>query len=191
MHKKQLYMALIGSLMMLSALLGKDEKRKSTAAGPLEFTMTSIDGQSIELSRYAGQVILMVNVASKCGMTPQYEGLQQLYEKYRDEGFVILGFPANNFLGQEPGSNEEIQTFCSVNYGVTFPLFAKISVKGKDQHPLYQYLTDEKSGFGGAIQWNFAKFLIGKDGKVKARFTPQTKPLDEAIISAVEKELKS
>ncbi|MBN1464970.1 glutathione peroxidase [candidate division KSB1 bacterium] len=177
---------------MLSALFGKDVKGKSDAAGPLDFIMTSIDGQSIDLSRYAGQVILMVNVASKCGLTPQYEGLQHLYEKYKDQGFVILAFPANNFLGQEPGTNEEIQTFCSVNYGVTFPMFAKISVKGKDQHPLYHYLTDGKSHeFGGAIQWNFEKFLIGKDGVIKARFSPKTKPQDEAVIAAIENELQS
>jgi glutathione peroxidase len=192
MTKKQLYIGAILSLMMISLVSGKNKKAKIEADGPLEFTMTSIDGQSVELSSYTGQVILMVNVASKCGLTPQYEGLQALYEEYKDDGFTILAFPANNFLGQEPGTNEEIQSFCSVNYGVTFPLFAKISVKGKDQHPLYQYLTDKKShDFGGGIHWNFEKFLIGRDGKIKARFSPKTKPQDEAIITAIENELKS
>jgi len=157
---------------------------------PLDFTMTSIEGEDIDLSIYKGKVVLIVNVASKCGFTSQYEGLQSLYETYKDQGLVILGFPANNFLGQEPGSNEEIQQFCSVNYGVTFPMFAKISVKGKDQHPLYTCLTDKSAhDFGGGIKWNFTKFLIGKDGTIKARFEPKTKPEDDKVISAVEKEL--
>ena len=134
----------------------------------------------------------MVNVAGKCGFTPQYEGLQKLYEKYKDDGFVILGFPANNFLHQEPGTNEEIKTFCRSNYGVTFPMFAKISVKGKDQHPLYKYLTDKKAhDFGGKIGWNFTKFLIGRDGQIKARFSTKTKPEDETVVAAIEKELSA
>ena len=162
------------------------------AEGPLDFTMQSIDGDSVDLSSYKGKVVLMVNVASKCGFTPQYEGLEKLYEKYKEQGLVILGFPANNFLRQEPGTNEEIKQFCTLNYGVTFPMFAKISVKGKDQHPLYKYLTDKKAhDFGGKIGWNFTKFLIGRDGQIKARFTTKIKPEDEAVISAVEKELQS
>ncbi|MDZ7372296.1 MAG: glutathione peroxidase, partial [candidate division KSB1 bacterium] len=117
--------------------------------------MVNIDGDTVDLAQYKGKVVMIVNVASKCGNTPQYADLQKLYEKYRDAGFVILGFPANNFLGQEPGTNQEIKEFCTVNYGVTFPMFAKISVKGKDIHPLYQYLTDKtKHAFGGDIDWN-------------------------------------
>lgn len=157
-----------------------------------DFTMQSIDGDNINLGAYKGKVLLIVNVASKCGFTGQYEGLQKLYETYNEQGFEILGFPANNFLGQEPGKNEEIKQFCSMNYGVTFPMFAKISVKGKDMHPLYAYLTDKKSdaGFGGGITWNFNKFLISRDGKVINRFGTRVAPLDEKITQAVEEALK-
>jgi glutathione peroxidase len=157
---------------------------------PLDFKMVNIDGDSVDLGQYKGKVVLIVNVASKCGFTPQYTELEALYQKYKDAGFVILGFPANNFLGQEPGTNEQIKEFCTLNYGVTFPMFSKISVKGKDQHPLYQYLTDEsKHAFGGDIGWNFTKFLIGKDGQIKARFASKTKPLNKKIVTAIEKEL--
>ena len=193
MYIKYLYIVALASITIaISLLFGKENQVDTSIDGPLHFSMLSIDGQRVNLTDYAGQVILMVNVASKCGFTPQYEGLQALYEKYKDDGFVILAFPANNFMGQEPGTNEEIKQFCSTNYGVTFPLFAKISVKGKDQDPLYQYLTDKNSHeFGGKITWNFEKFLIGRDGKIKARFRPKTKPQDEAIITAIENELKS
>ncbi|MBN1480762.1 glutathione peroxidase [candidate division KSB1 bacterium] len=169
------------------SIFGKELKAQGENGGALGYTMKSIDGQDIALSQYTGQVLLIVNVASKCGFTPQYEDLQNIYEKYREKGFVILGVPANNFMRQEPGSNEEIKAFCSTNYGVTFPMFEKISVKGKDQHPLYQYLTDKKAHkFGGAIKWNFTKFLIGKDGHIIARFSPNTKPTDEKVIAAIE-----
>jgi len=131
-------------------------------AGPLGFKMKSIAGKEVDLAEYKGKVVLMVNVASRCGYTPQYEGLEKLYEKYKDQGFVIIGFPANNFGGQEPGSNEQIKTFCTSKYNVTFPMMSKISVKGDDQHPLYKMLTSEK----GEVKWNFNKFLIGKDGKI-------------------------
>jgi len=182
---------LVFIFMMLSIFSFAAKKTKSIQVnGPLDFKMTSIEGQNVDLAEYAGKVVLMVNVASKCGFTPQYKDLEDVYEKYKDRGFVILGFPANNFLGQEPGTNEEIQAFCSTTYGVTFPMFAKISVKGKDQHPLYTYLTDKKAhDFGGAISWNFTKFLIGRDGKIKARFAPKTKPTDTEVIEAIEKEL--
>jgi glutathione peroxidase len=158
---------------------------------PLYFIMDDIDGNPVELERYKGQVVLLVNVASKCGLTPQYEALQAIYRKYGERGFTILGFPANNFGQQEPGTNREIQTFCSANYGVTFPLFAKVSVKGEDICPLYEYLTSEQTnpGFSGEIPWNFTKFLVGRQGKVVARFEPRTKPDDEAVVSAIEKEL--
>lgn len=155
------------------------------------FTMTDIDGETVPLSRYRGKVVLAVNVASKCGFTKQYEGLQQLYEKYKDQGFVVLGFPANNFGSQEPGTDSEIKSFCTTKFNVTFPMFSKISVEGKDIHPLYQYLISAKENgeFGDPIKWNFNKFLIGKDGETIARFGSKTKPLDAQIIDTVEKAL--
>lgn len=157
-----------------------------------EFTMKDIDGKDVKLDTYKGKVSLVVNTASKCGLTPQYEGLQALYDKYKDRGFVILGFPANNFMGQEPGTEKEIKDFCTLNYKVTFPMFSKISVKGTDQHPFYTYLTNKESnpGFDGDITWNFEKFLVGKDGKVLARFSPKTKPDDPKIAEAIEAALK-
>lgn len=153
-----------------------------------EFQMNDIDGNPVKLETYNGKVLLLVNVASKCGLTPQYEGLQALYTRYNDRGFEVLGFPANNFLGQEPGSNEEIKQFCSLKYNVTFPLFEKISVKGKDQHPLYAYLTSETTNpeFAGEISWNFNKFLVDRTGKVIARFGSKTKPGDPEVIEAIE-----
>lgn len=156
------------------------------------FKMTDIDGQTVPLSQYQGKVVLIVNVASKCGFTKQYAGLQQLYEKYKDRGFVVLGFPANNFMGQEPGTDSEIKRFCSTTFNITFPMFSKISVKGKNIHPLYQYLTspEENGTFGKSISWNFNKFLIGRDGKTLARFGSKIKPLDPQVIKAVEKALK-
>jgi glutathione peroxidase-family protein len=156
------------------------------------FTMNDIDGKPVSLSQYQGKVLLVANVASKCGFTKQYAGLQQLYEKYKDKGFVILGFPANNFLWQEPGTDSEIKSFCTIKYNVTFPMFSKISVKGKNIHPLYQYLTSpEVNGeFGKPIKWNFNKFLIGKDGKTIARFPSKTVPMDDSIMEAIEMALK-
>jgi glutathione peroxidase-family protein len=155
------------------------------------FTMNDIDGKAVSLSQYQGKVLLVVNVASKCGFTKQYAGLQQLYEKYKDKEFVILGFPANNFLSQEPGTDSEIKTFCSTKFNVTFPMFSKISVKGKDIHPLYQYLTspEENGEFGKPIKWNFNKFLIGKDGETIARFPSKIAPMDDSIMEVVEKAL--
>lgn len=156
-----------------------------------KFKMKSIDGEDVELSGYDGKVMLIVNVASKCGLTPQYEELQALHERYSDKGLAILGFPANDFMGQEPGTESEIKSFCKKNYGVTFDMFSKISVKGDDIHPMYAELTSkEKNGeYGGEIQWNFDKFLADKDGNVIARFSPRTKPNDAAIVSAIEAQL--
>jgi glutathione peroxidase len=151
-----------------------------------EFTLNSIDGKPAPLSAYRGKVVLIVNVASRCGFTPQYAGLEALYEKYKDRGFVILGFPANNFGGQEPGTNEEIKTFCSTKYNVTFPMYSKISVKGDDKAPLYQFLT---AATGSEIQWNFTKFLVDKSGKVIARFEPKVTPESPDVTSAIEKAL--
>jgi glutathione peroxidase len=156
-----------------------------------DFTMKNIEGEDVKLDTYKGKVVMIVNVASKCGLTPQYDGLQALYSKYKDRGFEILGFPANNFLGQEPGTEKEIKEFCTLNYNVTFPLFAKISVKGADQHPFYTFLTNKQSnpGFDGDIGWNFEKFLTDRNGKVIARFSPKTKPDDPKIVNAVEEAL--
>lgn len=149
-----------------------------------DIPVSRIDGSAASLGDYAGQVLLVVNVASKCGLTPQYDGLEALYRTYKDKGLTVIGFPANNFKEQEPGSNEEIQEFCRLTYGVDFPMFAKISVKGDDRHPLYDALAGDED-----ISWNFEKFLIGRDGKVAARFSPQTEPNDPAIVSALEAEL--
>jgi glutathione peroxidase len=162
------------------------------ASSVLDFTLNSIDGKPAPLAEYRGKVALIVNVASRCGYTPQYTGLEKIYEKYKDRGFVILGFPANNFGGQEPGTNEEIKTFCSSKYQVTFPMYAKVSVKGADTTPLYQFLTDKKSNpaTGGDIQWNFTKFLVDRDGKVIARFEPDIEPESAGVTGAIEKALK-
>ncbi|HVE59648.1 MAG TPA: glutathione peroxidase [Pyrinomonadaceae bacterium] len=174
-----------------------------------EIPVKTIDGQETNLGEYKDKVLLLVNVASKCGLTPQYEGLENLYENYREKGFEVLGFPANNFMGQEPGTEEEIKDFCGTNYNVQFPLFSKISVKGGDQHQLYHYLTETKpdtdvndggleeklKGFGsvrsepGEVLWNFEKFLIGKNGEIAARFAPDVTPDDERLTAKVEEEL--
>lgn len=169
---------------------GKDKEAKKKMPA-LQFKMKDINGKEQDLTQYYGNVVLMVNVASKCGLTPQYEELEKTYKKYKDKGFVILGFPANNFLRQEPGTDDEIKAFCKKNYGVTFPMFSKVSVKGKDKCELYQYLTDKKAGhkFGGAIEWNFAKFIINRNGEIAERFSPRTTPDDKKLIAALEKEL--
>jgi len=161
------------------------------ASGLYRFTLNSIDGKPAPLAEYKGKVLLLVNVASQCGYTPQYSALESIYEKYKDRGFVILGFPANNFGAQEPGSNEEIKTFCSRKYNVTFPMYAKISVKGSDQAPLYAYLTKETGlGIAGEINWNFTKFLVDRNGKVVQRFEPAVTPDSKEITSAIETQLK-
>lgn len=158
-----------------------------------EFTMKDIDGKDVKMDSYKGKIVMVVNTASKCGNTPQYEGLQALYDKYKDQGFIVLGFPANNFMGQEPGTEKEIKEFCTLKYKVTFPMFAKVSVKGTDQTPLYTFLTNKESspGFEGDISWNFEKFLTDKNGKVIARFSPKTKPDDAKIVEAIEAALKA
>ena len=149
------------------------------------FSMKTIDGKDKPLSEYKGKVLLIVNVASKCGNTPQYKGLESIYEKYKDRGFVILGFPANNFLWQEPGTNDEIKKFCTLNYNVTFDMFSKISVKGSDQDSLYQYLTKE-SPVPGAVTWNFQKYLVDRKGNVVEKFTPKTGPEEKEVIDKIE-----
>ena len=156
-----------------------------------DFTMKDIDGKDVKLDAYKGKVALLVNTASKCGYTPQYEGLEKIYEKYKDQGFVILGFPANNFGGQEPGTNAEIKEFCTLKFKTSFPMFAKISVKGEDQHPLYKYLTssDTDPKFAGEIKWNFNKFLVDKDGQIIARFDSKDTPEGETVTKAIENAL--
>jgi len=152
-----------------------------------DFNMKSIDGKPVSLGDYKGKVLLLVNVASKCGYTPQYTGLEALYRQYKSQGLVVIGVPANNFGAQEPGTNEEIKTFCTRTYDVTFPMMSKVSVKGSDQDPLYQYLT---SSAGGDVKWNFTKFLVGKDGKVISRFESKVTPDAPELHAAVEQALK-
>ena len=151
----------------------------------------ALDGGPASLHDYEGKVLLVVNVASKCGLTPQYSALEELQKHYSDEGFSVLGFPCNQFGGQEPGSPEEIATFCSQNYGVTFPIFEKIDVNGPARHPLYEALTavPDANGDAGDIQWNFEKFLIGRDGAIKARIRPRTTPDDPEVVDAIKAEL--
>jgi len=173
-------------------------------SGLYDIPLTTIAGEPASLADYAGKVLLIVNVASKCGLTPQYEGLESLYRIYRDKGLVVLGFPANDFKGQEPGTDTEIEEFCRSVYGVAFPMFSKVTVVGADKHPLYKALIAEKpdavfkpdsallkrlpqgAGEPGGIHWNFEKFLVGRDGTVVARFAPDTAPQDESIVQAVE-----
>jgi glutathione peroxidase len=172
---------------------GEDQEMTSeNAKGALGFTVEDIDGNDVSLKRYLGQVVLIVNVASKCGLTPQYEELQELHERYAGQGLAILGFPANDFLSQEPGTNEQIKQFCSTKYGVGFDMFAKISVKGRDQCALYAYLTSKEDNpeFGGELAWNFTKFLVGRDGKIIGRFEPRVRPSDPKVISAIEAALQ-
>lgn len=153
----------------------------------LNFKMNSLDGKPVELSKYAGKVVLIVNVASECGLTPQYDGLQALHRKYADQGLAVVGVPANEFGAQEPGSNSAIATFCKTNYGVEFDMLAKVVVDGAGQCGLYKHLTSkETSPFPGPITWNFEKFLIGRDGKIVARFEPNTEPNDPTVVKAIE-----
>ena len=187
--------SLMAYMMMVGSLTGT---AKGAAPGPAsgtsvyDFTMKSIDGADVPLARYKGKVMLVVNVASKCGYTPQYEGLEALYRRYKDKGLVLLGFPANNFGSQEPGTDAEIKTFCTTNYNVTFDMFSKISVKGDDQHPLYAWLTSEQANpaTAGSVKWNFTKYLIDKNGRVIAKFGSATKPMSEELVNAIEDALK-
>jgi glutathione peroxidase len=198
--KKKITLLAIAILLVTSASLALTRFNKSAAnesvkmaeKSVLEFTMKNIDGKDVKLDEYRGKVLMIVNVASKCGYTPQYEGLESTYRKYKDQGLVVMGFPANNFLGQEPGTNEEIKTFCKTRYDVTFPMFAKISVKGDDIHPLYRFLTSKETNpeFSGDISWNFNKFLVDRTGKVVDRFSTREKPESEKIALANDKALK-
>lgn len=154
-----------------------------------QFTVEDINGKPFALADLKGKKVMIVNTASKCGLTPQYKELEALYQQYKDRDFIIIGFPANNFLGQEPGSNEQIASFCSINYGVSFPMMSKISVKGKNMHPLYQFLTQKsKNGVEDSkVQWNFQKYLIGRDGKLEKVIAPKTLPLSDKVTQWIEK----
>ena len=167
--------------------------KAADATSIYDFTMKSIDGQQVSLKSYQGKVVLLVNVASKCGFTPQYAALESLYEKYKDKGFVIVGVPANNFMQQEPGTDAEIKTFCTNKYNVSFPMMSKVSVLGEDKTPLYVFLTDKSSDpkFSGDIKWNFTKFLFDRNGSPVARFEPNVKPDSPEVIAAIEQALGS
>lgn len=157
----------------------------------LRFEMKNIDGDAVDLNDYKGKVVLVVNVASRCGLTPQYEGLEALYDKYKEKGLVVLGFPCNQFGRQEPGTEAEIKQFCTSRYDVSFPMFSKIEVNGDGAAPLYKFLTSQElePAGKGEISWNFEKFLVGRDGKVVARFSPRTRPEDAELVSAIESQL--
>ena len=176
-----LVLFLVGSLMSLAQTKGKNF---------FSLSAPSIDGKPVEFSNYSGKVVLAVNVASRCGYTPQYAGLEKLYQKYRDRGFVILGFPSNDFGSQEPGNNAEIKTFCKLNYDVQFPIFAKAHVTGQEKSPVYQFLIDSQNVEpSGEVQWNFEKFLIDRKGKLAKRFRSQVTPEDPGLVSALEAEI--
>ena len=176
----------LGALLLMSSAA-------FAASSVHEFTMDAINGTPTPLANFKGKVLLVVNVASQCGYTYQYEGLQALYMKYKDQGLVVAGFPANNFGAQEPGSNAEIGAFCKSKFGVTFPMFSKISVKGSDKAPLYQFLTDKNANpkTGGEIPWNFTKYLVDRNGKVLARFDAPVEPESPELTSAIEAALKN
>lgn len=182
---KKMIMSLLGSIGLVSC---NANEPKLVETSIYDFKMKTLSGKEKSLADYKGKVILIVNVASKCGLTPQYKDLEAIFEKYKDSGFMILGFPANNFLWQEPGTDKEISEFCQVNYGVTFDMFSKISVKGKDIHPLYQFLTKkEYSQIENApVSWNFQKFLIDKNGKIIRSISPKTKVTEPEIIKEIE-----
>lgn len=190
----------IGIAVLMAVFTGcskTDDKIEKSPQPPqktiYDFTMTSIDAQPVPLSKYKGSVVMIVNVASRCGATPQYAQLQAIFEKYNNQGFYILGFPANNFGKQEPGTNQQIKQFCTENYNVTFPMFAKISVKGTDIDPLYEFLTSPQTNpdHSGEITWNFNKFLIDKNGRIINRFSTKTKPDDPNVITAIENAIKN
>ncbi len=174
-----------------AAWVHAEKKEDAKVAPVLNFKMNRLDGTPADLSAYQGKVVLIVNTASQCGLTPQYEALEDLHEKFADKGLAVIGFPANEFGAQEPGSNEEIASFCAKNYGVKFDMFSKVVVKGKGQCDLYKFLTskDTDPKFAGEITWNFEKFLVSRKGEIVARFAPRIKPDDEKVIQAIEAEL--
>ena len=172
-------LALLAALLLLQVVIAKAESI-------YDIKLKGIDGNDTSLAAYKGKVLLIVNVASKCGLTPQYKGLEALQQKYKDKGFTVLGFPCNQFNGQEPGTNEEIKQFCSTKYNVSFPLFDKVEVNGANRHPLYSALAGKESPYPGDIKWNFGKFLVGRDGKILKRFEPKTAPDSEEVTKEIE-----
>lgn len=185
-------MSLIAFMMMSGTITAPARSAPPAPASVHEFTMKDINGRDVPLAHYKGKVMLIVNVASRCGYTPQYADLEQLHRTYRDRGLAILGFPANNFGSQEPGTDAEIKTFCTTTYDVTFDMFSKISVKGKDQHPLYAWLTagGGDKDLAGSVKWNFTKYLVDRNGRVIAKFGSGVKPMSEELVKAVEDALK-
>jgi len=175
---------------LVIGLLLYSSSSAADAPAALRFKMKALNGKEVDLAQFKGKVVLFVNVASECGYTPQYAGLQKLYAKHEKDGLVVIGVPSNEFGQQEPGSNDEIAKFCDKNYKVTFPMLAKVVVKGDGICPLYAYLTSKPSGFGGAVEWNFEKFLIDRDGKVTARFKSDVEPDSETFVDAIKKELE-
>ena len=192
MNRKLLLACVVVFSISAGAFAGDESEKKKVVSPALDFTVQNIEGQDVHLGDYQGDVLLVVNVASKCGLTPQYKDLEAFYKKYKDQGVRVLAFPANNFGAQEPGTNKEIKQFCKTKFDVTFDLFAKVSVKGDDKCDLYKYLTDtSKNGeFGGEIRWNFQKFLVDRTGRVVARFEPRENPMGDKVVQFVEKLLK-
>lgn len=181
---------MIKRVSIMVTLLATCMMASAAGVGLQEVQFKDINGKATSLKAHAGKTVLLVNVASQCGYTPQYKGLEAIYRKYKEQGFVVIGVPSNDFGGQEPGTAEEIKEFCSSKFDVTFPLMEKVKVKGADKHPLYAALTGEGSPFPGEVKWNFGKFLIGPDGKVLARFDSGVKPESEEMVSAIEKSLR-
>jgi glutathione peroxidase len=183
----------VALLLTVSTTVAADKaKGGGKVPAVLNFKMKALDGKETDLSQYQGKVVLFVNVASECGLTGQYKGLQELYKKYADQGLVIVGVPANEFGAQEPGTDAEIAKFCKTTYGVTFPMLSKVVVKGKGICPLYRHLTSKETNpkFAGDIKWNFTKFLIGRNGEIVARFEPEVEPKSDEVVQAIEAELK-
>ena len=189
--KRDLPFLMLSMLLLASSFAISAEKEEKKVPAALDFKLPKLDGKPGNLADYQGKVVLIVNVASKCGLTPQYEGLEALHEKYHEKGLVVAGFPANEFGKQEPGTDKEIASFCEKNFGVKFDMYSKVVVKGPGQTPLYKFLTskDTNPKFAGDIKWNFEKFVIGRNGEVVARFDPKTEPDDEAVLKVIEDEL--
>lgn len=192
MKKSALFAAFVAVLAAAAAyaLMPKQTTPHQTGAKSLaDFTVKDIEGKDVKLDKYKGKVVMVVNVASKCGNTPQYEGLEALYQEYKDQGFVVLGFPSNQFAGQEPGTDAEILEFCRSTYSVDFPMFSKVDVKGENAAPIYKWLIHSTKN-SNDVEWNFGKFLIGKDGKTVTRFSPKTQPGSDDVVAAIEAALK-
>jgi len=190
--KGLLFGAVAASFVLIATACMADDKAKGDkVSGPLSYKLEGIDGKEVDLAQYKGKVVLLVNVASECGYTPQYKGLQEVYEKYGKDGLVIIGVPSNDFGKQEPGSNEDIQKFCTSKFKVTFPMLGKVTVKGDKKVPLYQYLTskDTNPKYAGEVGWNFEKFLIGRNGEVVGRYKSAVKPESDELQAAIKKEL--